>query len=98
MRLGMGTVFRLTALVTAGGVLAASLAGCSVSASPRQRDSGSPATSRGVPVRSTGQAARQPAGQPAFKVLAVPSAPAHVAAKAGMLADARTLRLLWSRQ
>src|SRR5215470_2048043 len=94
----MGTAFRLTALVAVGGILAASLAGCSVAASTRQRDPGGAARSGRGPDGGTGQAARKPASQPAFKNLAVKSTPTRIAAKAGVLADPRTLRLLWSRQ
>jgi serine-type D-Ala-D-Ala carboxypeptidase (penicillin-binding protein 5/6) len=93
MRLGMRTAFRLTALAAAGAIVAASLAACSVAAGTRQRQPGGGASGRG-PDLST----RRAAGQPAFKIAAVPSAPERIAAKAGALADARALRLLWSRQ
>jgi serine-type D-Ala-D-Ala carboxypeptidase (penicillin-binding protein 5/6) len=36
--------------------------------------------------------------QPAFKTMPVASTPTRIAAKAGVVADAGTLRLLWSRQ
>lgn len=94
----MRAAFRLTALVTVGGILAASLPGCSASASTRQRDSGGAGISGRRPDRSTGHAAREPASQPTIMTLPVASSPTRIAAKAGVLADAGTLRLLWSRQ
>ncbi len=94
----MSTAFRLTALVTAAGILAASLAGCSVSASTRPGDARGAGASRRGPDHGTGKATPKQASQPAFKTLAVTSTPARIAAKAGALAEADTSRLLWSRQ
>jgi serine-type D-Ala-D-Ala carboxypeptidase (penicillin-binding protein 5/6) len=93
----MRIAVRLASLAAAGAVLAASLAGCSGPANWVHAPSGQhghKANSR------TSATARRPAaqpGQPAFGVAQVSSAPTKIAAAGGALADASSMRLLWSR-
>jgi serine-type D-Ala-D-Ala carboxypeptidase (penicillin-binding protein 5/6) len=88
---------RLTTLAAAAAVTAASLAGCSDSANwvhaPSSRHAHGAA---GRTAASAGKAAVRP-GQPVFQVAQVSSTPTKITAAGGALADASTMRLLWSR-
>jgi serine-type D-Ala-D-Ala carboxypeptidase (penicillin-binding protein 5/6) len=86
---------RLTSLAATGAVLAASLAGCSNSATWVHGPSAQRAH-RASRTSASGKAAAQ-ASQPVFQVAQVSSAPTKIAAAGGALADASSMRLLWSR-
>jgi D-alanyl-D-alanine carboxypeptidase (penicillin-binding protein 5/6) len=89
---------RLTALAVAGAVVAAGLSACANAASARPASSA--ATHGGA---ATGQpsASIRPSATPSpsgMQAIQVASAPQHVKAVSGALADAGTDKLLWSRQ
>jgi D-alanyl-D-alanine carboxypeptidase (penicillin-binding protein 5/6) len=90
---------RLTGLVAAGGVAAASLAACSDPASgvraPAARHTGG---TSGAAHADPPAVAKAPAEQPAFQAAHVATAPRRIAAKSGALLDPATQQLLWSRQ
>jgi serine-type D-Ala-D-Ala carboxypeptidase (penicillin-binding protein 5/6) len=94
----MRVAARLTAIVAAGSVLAGAAAACSLSA-PSTSPSG--ATAQAAARRAAARAARRPGAKPtpppAPPGVRVTGAPSAVKAKGGVLANAATGGLLWSR-
>jgi serine-type D-Ala-D-Ala carboxypeptidase (penicillin-binding protein 5/6) len=94
---------RLAAVAAAGVFAAAGLTACArAEGAPRAASAGhrAPAGERSRPAHPARPAqSSQPLPQPAAaQAIQVSSAPQHIAARAGALADAGTLQLLWSRQ
>jgi serine-type D-Ala-D-Ala carboxypeptidase (penicillin-binding protein 5/6) len=89
---------RLTVLAAAAAVTAASLAGCSNSANwVHTTSAGHAHKTAGRTATSAGKTAAQTSG-PVFQAAQVSSTPTKIAAAGGALADASSMRLLWSRQ
>jgi serine-type D-Ala-D-Ala carboxypeptidase (penicillin-binding protein 5/6) len=92
----MGIAIRLTGLAAAGGIVVAGLAACSSPAhAPQAMSAGHPpqaAAAQSTPGGPT--ASPTPAPSPSIQVA---SAPQHVTAAGGALANAATMQLLWSR-
>jgi serine-type D-Ala-D-Ala carboxypeptidase (penicillin-binding protein 5/6) len=89
---------RLTTLAAAAAVTAASLAGCSNSANwVHANSAGHARKTAGRTATSAGKTAAQTTG-PVFQAAQVSSTPTKIAAAGGALADASSMRLLWSRQ
>jgi serine-type D-Ala-D-Ala carboxypeptidase (penicillin-binding protein 5/6) len=81
---------RMTSLTVTSGILVASLAACTGKAGPPQASAAHP-----QPAATTPSPRPTPSGMPTIQLA---SAPQRVKATGAALADAGTMRLLWSRQ